>query len=107
MNDPTFLHPECPDWRRLGPTEVDAAIRAHSDIAAAEQQARRDVWAAGFTRRRLLQGGIMAGVAAFASQFVTTQVSYAAPGSVDTGALVVVFLRGGMDGLSVLVPPSA
>ncbi|WP_309617795.1 DUF1501 domain-containing protein [Salinibacterium sp.] len=106
MNDPTFLHPDCPDWRRLGPTEVDAAIRAHSDIAAAEQQARRDLWAGGFTRRRMLQGGLMAGVAAFASQLVTTQVSYAAPGSVDTGALVVVFLRGGMDGLSVLVPAS-
>ncbi|MGL4339152.1 MAG: DUF1501 domain-containing protein [Rhodoglobus sp.] len=104
MNDPTFLHPECPDWRRLGPTEADAAVRAHSTIVAAEQQARRDLWSRGFTRRRMLQGGAMAGVAAFASQLVTTQVSYAAPGSVDTGALIVVFLRGGMDGLSVLVP---
>ncbi len=100
----SFLHPECPDWRRLGPTDADAAIRAHSDIVKAEESARRELWSKGFTRRRMLQGGLMAGVAAFGTQLVTTQVSYAAPGSVDTGALIVIFLRGGMDGLSVLVP---
>ncbi len=99
-----FLHPDCPDWKRLGPTDADAAVRAHSEMVVAEEQARRDLWARGFTRRRMLQGGLMAGVAAFGSQLVTTQVSYAAPGTPDTGSLIVIFLRGGMDGLSVLVP---
>ena len=104
MPNSQYLHPDCPDWRLLGPTATDAAIRAHSDIVVEQQKAKQQVWAGGFTRRRMLQGGAMAGVAAFGSQLVTTQVSYAAPGSVDTGALIVVFLRGGMDGLSVLVP---
>ncbi|MEY2848811.1 MAG: hypothetical protein RI885_1476 [Actinomycetota bacterium] len=99
-----FLHPDCPDWRQLGPTEADAAIRAQSQMVVAEEEARRDLWSRGFTRRRMLQGGLMAGVAAFGSQLVTTQVSYAAPGTPDTGSLIVIFLRGGMDGLSVLVP---
>ncbi|MBH0007744.1 DUF1501 domain-containing protein [Salinibacterium sp. SWN1162] len=104
MTDTRFLHPDCPDWRQLGPTDLDSAVRAHSEIVVAEEQARRHLWSKGFTRRRMLQGGLMAGVAAVGSQIVTTQASYAAPGAPDTGALIVVFLRGGMDGLSVLVP---
>ncbi|MBG6055879.1 uncharacterized protein (DUF1501 family) [Salinibacterium sp. CAN_S4] len=104
MTDTRFLHPDCPDWRQLGPTNLDSAVRAHSEIVVAEERARRELWSKGFTRRRMLQGGLMAGVAAIGAQIVTTQVSYAAPGSPDTGALIVVFLRGGMDGLSVLVP---
>ena len=97
------LHPDCPDWRRLGPTPADAALRA----AAAGQQRqgaeRESSWSTGFTRRRLLAGGLGVGVATLGSQLVTTRVAYAAPGT-TTGTLVVVFLRGGMDGLSLLVP---
>ncbi len=54
------------------------------------------------TRRRFLAGAGMAGVAALGEQLVTTRASFGA-GS-DTGTLVVVFLRGGLDGLSVVVP---
>lgn len=104
MADQTYLHPDCPDWRRLGPTDKDSAIRAHAQMVDAAIAGGKEAWSKGFTRRRMLQGGLMAGVAAFGAQLVTTQVSYAAPGTPDTGALVVVFLRGGMDGLSVLVP---
>lgn len=97
------LHPDCPDWRRLGPTAADAAVRARAAAVTDDRQSRDKAWSKGFTRRRLLQGGLGVGVAALAGQLVTTRVAYAAPGT-DTGTLVVVFLRGGLDGLSVLVP---
>ena len=72
--------------------------RRHVD---AERRRRDDLWSRGFTRRRFLAGG-MAGVAGLGAQLATARASYGvAPG---TGTLVVVFLRGGMDGLSVLVP---
>ncbi|MBM6404683.1 DUF1501 domain-containing protein [Phycicoccus sp. CSK15P-2] len=103
MNTPSWIHPECPDWRRLGPTAPDAAVRALADVADADEFARKDAWSRGFSRRRLLAGGLGVGVASFAQQLVTTRVSYAAEA---TGTLVVVFLRGAMDGLSVLVPAS-
>jgi uncharacterized protein (DUF1501 family) len=54
------------------------------------------------TRRSFLARAGMAGVAAVGTQFVTARASFGDPG--DTGTLVVVFLRGGMDGLSVVVP---
>lgn len=98
------LHPDCPDWRRLGPTPAEAAVRAAGDALTRAEEVRRESWSRGFTRRRLLAGGLGVGVAALADQHVTTRVSFAAGA---TGTLVVVFLRGGMDGLSVLVPSSA
>ena len=66
-------------------------------------QARRDVWQSeGFTRRTFLAGAGKVAVAALGTQLVTARAGYA-QGS-GTGTLVVIFLRGGMDGLSVLVP---
>jgi uncharacterized protein (DUF1501 family) len=66
-------------------------------------QARRDVWQSeGFTRRTFLAGAGKVAVAALGTQLVTARAGYA-QGSA-TGTLVVIFLRGGMDGLSVLVP---
>jgi uncharacterized protein (DUF1501 family) len=50
------------------------------------------------SRRRFLIG---AGAAALGTGLVTTRASFGAPGS---GALVVIFLRGGADGLSIIVP---
>jgi uncharacterized protein (DUF1501 family) len=97
---PATLHPDCPDWRRLGPTEADAAVRAMADGVQQGTERRTRLWSKGFSRRRVLEGGLGMGVAAMASQLVTTRVAYGA----TTGTLVVVFLRGGMDGLSVLVP---
>jgi uncharacterized protein (DUF1501 family) len=55
------------------------------------------------TRRQVLAGAAAAaGAAAVGTGTVTTRAAFAA-GS-GTGTLVVVFLRGGMDGLSVVVP---
>ncbi|MEO3937086.1 DUF1501 domain-containing protein [Dermatophilaceae bacterium Soc4.6] len=100
---PLGQHPECPDWRRLGPTPVDAALRAAAAGHEAETLERERLWSKGFSRRRLLAGGMGVGVAALGSQLVTTRVAYAASAA-TTGTMVVIFLRGGMDGLSVLVP---
>jgi uncharacterized protein (DUF1501 family) len=98
------LHPDCPDWQKLGPTAEDAVLRAQAAGVTADAEDREDQWSHGFTRRRLLAGGLGVGVAAMASQLVTTRISWAAPNASPTGTLIVVFLRGGMDGLSVLVP---
>lgn len=102
------LHPDCPDWQRLGPTSQDAAIRAAAMAATVAAEERDSQWSGGFNRRTFLAGGLGVGVAALGAQLVTSRVSYAAaaePGESDaTGTLVVIFLRGGMDGLSLLVP---
>ncbi|MDO5052260.1 MAG: DUF1501 domain-containing protein [Pseudoclavibacter sp.] len=108
MHTPYSIHPDCPDWRRLGgANEAEAAIRALGDAALIDEEDRPQRWSKGFTRRQLLKGGMGVGVAALGSQMVTSRVSYAAPMTAAAGVgrtLVVVFLRGGMDGLSVLVP---
>jgi uncharacterized protein (DUF1501 family) len=116
VHDP-WLHPECPDHEsdRWGPNRAEALLRARAARVTADRERREDLWRRGFTRRRLLAGAGMAGVAPLGSQLVTTRVSLAAPlapASPDgraqegsgTGTLVVVFLRGGMDGLAALVP---
>jgi uncharacterized protein (DUF1501 family) len=96
------LHPECPDVDRLGPNRAEATLRAMAARVDVDRQARTDAWSRGFTRRRFLAGAGMAGVASLGTQLVTTRASFAAEGG--GGTLVVVFLRGGMDGLSVVVP---
>jgi uncharacterized protein (DUF1501 family) len=54
------------------------------------------------TRRQLLaRAGAAGATAVVGSQLVSARAAFGAPGG---GALVVVFLRGGLDGLSVLVP---
>jgi uncharacterized protein (DUF1501 family) len=65
--------------------------------------AQRDRWRFGFTRRRILAGAGAVGVAALGTQLTTARVAFGAP-ETTTRALVVIFLRGGMDGLSVVVP---
>lgn len=98
------LHPDCPDWQRLGPTPRDAAIRAMAEAQRITEDDRNEAWSGGFNRRTFLKGGLGVGVATLGAQLVTSRVSYAAADEVSTGTLVVVFLRGGMDGLSLLVP---
>jgi uncharacterized protein (DUF1501 family) len=76
-------------------------LRTRADQVAADAERRREIWSSSLTRRRLLAGAGVAG----ATSLVTTRASFAAPGAQATdGTLVVVFLRGGMDGLSAIVP---
>lgn len=90
-------------WPGQGPTAADAAVRAAAARQESDAHERERLWGKGFNRRRFLAGGLGVGVAALGSQLATTRVAYAAPGTA-TGTLVVLFLRGGMDGLSFLVP---
>lgn len=96
------IHPDCPDMARLA-SDTDVLRRA-----AARQHAatvgRDESWSGGFNRRTLLAGGLGVGVATLGTQLVTSRVSYASAAEESNGTLVVIFLRGGMDGLSMLVP---
>lgn len=89
--------------RRMGPTPMDAAVRLEADRVTADLARNRDRWRHGFTRRRVLAGAGAVGVASLATQLVTTRYSFADPGT-TTRTLVAIFLRGGMDGLSVIQP---
>jgi uncharacterized protein (DUF1501 family) len=96
------LHPECPDVARLGPTPADGTLRARAAWVAADAAAHRDAWTRGMSRRKFLARVGLGGAAALTAPLVTARASFGQPGA--TGTLVVVFLRGGMDGLSVVVP---
>ena len=101
-----YLHEECADaaeLRRHGPTLGDAAIRVQAGIVNEELVADRERWQRGFTRRRLVQGAGFVGVAALGSQLVTARAAFADPATTKS-TLIVIFLRGGMDGLSVVAP---
>jgi uncharacterized protein (DUF1501 family) len=66
-------------------------------------EARRDLWRReGFTRRQVLAGAGKVAVAALGAQLVTARAGFAQ--GTGTGTLIVLFLRGGVDGLSVVVP---
>jgi uncharacterized protein (DUF1501 family) len=75
-----------------------------------EADSPSDPWRYGFTRRRFIQGGAAAalGCAELGRQLITSTFSfrpaYAAEVSENTKALVVLFFRGGIDGLNVVVP---
>lgn len=97
-----IVTPECPDVQRLhGPTLAEAAVRVHAEQVTSGLVAQRALWSGGFTRRSLIAGA--SGVAALGAQLATAKVSFAAPGT-QTGTLVMVSLRGGLDGLTALVP---
>jgi uncharacterized protein (DUF1501 family) len=89
-------------------TTFDVAVQRAADRVRCELQAQDDAWRhSGWTRRRFLAGLGMVGVAALGSQLVTTKAAYAATPTGTERTLVVVFLRGGADGLRILVPNSA
>jgi uncharacterized protein (DUF1501 family) len=100
LTDQALLNPECPELA-LGPNPVEGALRARAARLDLERRHRDELWSRGFTRRQFLAGAGMA-VAGLGTQLVTTRASFGAPNA--TGTLVVIFLRGGMDGLSVVVP---
>ncbi|HZN17262.1 MAG TPA: DUF1501 domain-containing protein [Micromonosporaceae bacterium] len=88
---------------RHGPNLAEAAIRVHAEDVTTRLATQRARWRRGFTRRRVIAGAGAVGVAALGSQLATTRVAYGDPAATRR-TLVVVFLRGGMDGLSVVVP---
>jgi uncharacterized protein (DUF1501 family) len=79
------------------PMECPDAVQARLD-------AQDRLWDKGFTRRRFLGGVGMVGVAALATQLVTSRVSFSAAGASTGNTLIVIFMRGGADGLRILVP---
>ena len=88
---------------RRGPNPVEAALRYEAEETQNALVRQRDRWRRGFTRRRVIAGAGAVGVAALGTQLVTTRYAFADPAVADR-TLIVVFLRGGMDGLSVVVP---
>jgi uncharacterized protein (DUF1501 family) len=88
---------------RRGPNLAEAAVRVEAEAATAALSRERERWSKGFTRRRVIAGAGAVGVAALGTQLVTTRYAFADPAATKR-TLIVVFLRGGMDGLSVIVP---
>jgi uncharacterized protein (DUF1501 family) len=103
----TDSYPDLPttpaELRRHGPNLTEAALRVEAERVATDLAREKSRWDRGFTRRRVIAGAGAVGVATLGSQLVTTRYSFADPAT-TTRTLVVVFLRGGMDGLSVVVP---
>src|SRR5215467_11389450 len=91
------------ELRRHGPNAPEAALRVAADQVTTHLTQEKARWDKGFTRRRVIAGAGAVGVAALGTQIVTTRYSFADPAT-NTRTLIVVFLRGGMDGLSVVVP---
>lgn len=74
-----------------------------------EADSPTDPWRHGFTRRRFIQGGaaVALGCAELSNQLITSTLSFRpafAQTADDVKTLVVLFLRGGIDGLNVCVP---
>jgi len=88
---------------RYGPNLPEAALRVHAEAVTGALATQRDRWRKGFTRRTVLAGAGAVGCAALGTQLVTTRVAFGDPATTKR-TLVVVFMRGGMDGLSVVVP---
>ena len=91
------------ELRRHGPNLTEASIRVRAEEVQANLAQEKDRWRRGFTRRRVIAGAGAVGVAAFGSQLVTSRYAFADPATTDR-TMVVVFMRGGMDGLSIIVP---
>lgn len=82
----------------------DLAILSAADRVTLQLEQQRALWDRGFTRRRFLAGAGMVAAASLGSQLVTSRHAFAAPGTGTGKTLVSVFLRGGLDGLSAVVP---
>lgn len=91
------------ELRRYGPNLTEAAIRVRAEAVQANLAREKDRWRRGFTRRRVIAGAGAVGVAAFGTQLVTSRYAFADPATTNR-TMVVVFMRGGMDGLSIIVP---
>lgn len=90
---------------RMNP--VDDASADHYITRDPEAVSPPDPWRRGFTRRRLLQGGAAVGCAALGSQLLTSKYAFGAADTTTADTLVVLSFRGGIDGLSVVIPRDA
>jgi uncharacterized protein (DUF1501 family) len=79
----------------------DQTIQQHAARVQAELSAQDEAWESGWTRRRFLAGVGLAGVAALGTQLVTTRAAF---GASTSNTLLVIFLRGGADGLRIVQP---
>lgn len=109
------LHPEGVPWRRLADNPLDAMLRAEAAAVEAEKKAEHDRFLAlsreeeaqqegnAVTRRKVLvgAGAAMCATSLVTSEWLSTSASFAAT---PTGTLIQLFLYGGCDGLSVMVP---
>lgn len=86
------------------PAATRRAVLRDARLVDADLARQREQWATGFTRRSFLTGCGMAATAALGTQLVTTRRAFAAPGGGTGKTMIVVFLRGGFDGLSAIVP---
>lgn len=93
-----------PKHRTQSSTTQNPTLDHPAEQVTCELEAQSRRWDSGFTRRRFLAGAGMVGVAAFASQVVTSKVAFGKPGG---NTVIVVFLRGGSDSLRILVPASS
>jgi uncharacterized protein (DUF1501 family) len=84
---------------------MEAAMECPDGVTARIDD-QQQAWARGFTRRRFLGGVGLAGVAALGTQLVTSRVSFRAAGAAAApgNTMIVIFMRGGADGLRILVP---
>jgi uncharacterized protein (DUF1501 family) len=82
---------------------METPMECPDEVQAGHERQQR-LWEKGFTRRRFLGGVGMVGVAALATQLVTSKVSFSAAGTGTGNTLIVIFMRGGADGLRILVP---
>src|SRR5436853_3846693 len=88
----------CPDH--------ESVVECRAEQVQAELAAQHGAWQSGLTRRRFLVGAGALGVSVVGSQLVTTRVAYGATPS-NPNTVIVMFLRGGADGLRILSPQSA
>src|SRR5665811_384905 len=76
------------------------------DAALRSQRIRNDTMKLGLTRRQVLTGVALAAAAGGASRLSALEGVAMGPRNGETGGdtLVVIFLRGGADGLNIVVP---
>ena len=99
--------------RRLADNPGEAVLRAEAEMVERENAELRDRYhrlnaleeaqqdGRGVTRRRFMVGAAATMTALATTEFVSTQVSFAAT---PTGTLIHVFLYGGLDGLALVSP---
>ena len=88
--------------RVVSPAQAGAIVAQHRPVPALDEVETAEGGPRRFARSEMLRGGAVLGLGALLAATAGPRMSFAATGSRDL--LVVIFLRGGMDGLSAVVP---